>query len=237
MILKQVSLTTKSLRIRTLHLAFACLFVLNCGMAQAALEAPSGLQSGDEYRLVFVTSGFHNAASSNISDYNSYVQNAADAVGSLVSGTGMTWRAIASTGTVDARDNTFTNPSIDGIGVPLYRVDGIRIANNYNDLWDGAIQNALNVTELGTAPAIPRGVWTATAPNGVKAPGLGDPGLMFFGQSPFTDTNWVWSGQNTAAVEFHVYAISNALTVVPEPASWVVALLLSLLASSPRRSR
>ena len=62
---------------------------------------------------------------------------------------GTTWRAIASTPAVDARDNTGTNPA--STGVPIYLLDGSTvIANSNADLWDGNLLNPLNVDHPNT---------------------------------------------------------------------------------------
>jgi hypothetical protein len=49
------------------------------GRAEAGtiLNTPAGLSPGDTFRFVFVTDGLTNAASSNIDDYNSFVNTQA----------------------------------------------------------------------------------------------------------------------------------------------------------------
>ena len=42
----------------------------------AIVTVPTGLNPGDQYRLVFVTSGTRDATSTNIADYNTFVANA-----------------------------------------------------------------------------------------------------------------------------------------------------------------
>jgi len=51
--------------------------------------------------------------------YDSFVQNAADAVPELA-GLETTWKVIASTADIDARDHTETNLFENGTGVPIY---------------------------------------------------------------------------------------------------------------------
>ncbi|MFM7909129.1 MAG: PEP-CTERM sorting domain-containing protein, partial [Microcystis sp.] len=47
--------------------------LVTAGAAQAALVVlPSGLNPGDQYRLVFVTSGTRNATTTDINDYNTF---------------------------------------------------------------------------------------------------------------------------------------------------------------------
>ncbi|GBL15778.1 hypothetical protein MTo_03094 [Microcystis aeruginosa NIES-1211] len=126
--------------------------------AQAALVVvPPGLAPGAQYRLVFVTSGARDAQSTDINDYNTFVTNQATfgtsdidtALDTALYAAGfdpntITWKAIGSTASVAARDNTGTNPS--SLGVPIYLIDGNRVADNNADLWDGSIQTAISVT-------------------------------------------------------------------------------------------
>ncbi len=115
------------------------------------VTTPVGLSPGDQYRLGFVTITKRDASSSNIADYNDFVTTAANSEPDLLA-LGATWTAIGSTSTVDARDNTGTNPT--STGVPIYLLDGIsKIADNNADLWDGSIDNFFNIFVDGS-PAI-----------------------------------------------------------------------------------
>ena len=108
--------------------------------------------AGDQYRLAFFTSATTDATSSDISTYNTWVQGLADAstVYDIGADEGVTWKAIGSTITVDARDNTLTNPYVDGIGCAIYLLDGSTVvANDYADLWDGEIAHIIDLTEQG----------------------------------------------------------------------------------------
>jgi hypothetical protein len=126
------------------------------GIAEAAIVVlPTGLAPGSEYRLVFVTSGTRNATSSNIADYNTFVQNAERSSSVLntaltaagFSPTSIGWTAIASTSATNARVNTQTLDS--DTSRPIYRLDGAQVATSYGDLWDGSIANPINVNEQG----------------------------------------------------------------------------------------
>ena len=132
--------------------------LVTASAVQAALVVvPPGLNPGDQYRLVFVTDGKRDATSTDINDYNTFVTN--QVTGSPLA-TALTtagfnlgtiqWKAIGSTASVTARDNTGTNPS--SMGVPIYLIDGNRVADNYPDLWDDSIQTAIGVTQLGSGP-------------------------------------------------------------------------------------
>jgi hypothetical protein len=106
-----------------------------------------------------VTSTTRNALSSNIADYNAFVSAVATAVPEL-NAPGTTWWAIASSPTVDARDNTSTNHVSDGVGVPVYNLGGFVVANGNVQLWSGGIVNSIRYTESGT-PLV-AGPWTGS---------------------------------------------------------------------------
>ena len=91
---------------------------------------PSDLNVGDSFRFLFVTSGTRDAESSDINDYNLFVQNAAngDGVDDTIKSFHGEFRAVASTPSVDARDNTATT----GDGVAIYWLNGRKLANSYS---------------------------------------------------------------------------------------------------------
>lgn len=195
----------------------------------APITTPPGLNVGDSYRLAFITSTVTTGQSGNIADYNTLATNAANSQPELAA-LGTTWAAIASTSAVDARDNSNTNPNV-GVGVPIYRLDGLRIADNNADLWDSSIQNALSINQLGnTISTLP---WTGTLANGTKGPGgfsgpLGaDPALA--GSSSLTTQSWIIAGgYNTSPPNPNpIYAISDILTVAAPPSVGVPAPTIS----------
>jgi hypothetical protein len=171
--------------------------------AQAAgFALPDDLLPGDKYRVAFVTSTRTDASSSDIAAYNAFVTARANSQADLVS-LCTTWTAIGSTGSVDARDNTNTNPA-GGTGVPIYRIDGIQIANNNTDLWDGGLAWPLNVTEIYTIDPFIY-VWTGTQFDGTKKPQTGF-GSQFvsFGRSNvwnyFGTTSWLYYGADDGGI-------------------------------------
>jgi hypothetical protein len=178
---------------------------------------------GDTYRFAFFTSQTTDAVSADISTYNAWVQSLADAttiynIGSLY---GATWKAIGSTDAVDARDNTSTNPGVNGTGEAIFLLDGSTVvANDYADLWDGAIQNIINITEQGTIST--HWPFTGTYLDGTEAPGhgssfgaLGDGGEIHQGRSDIT-TEWIWRVWTGAPAtsQLQMYALSDPLVIV-----------------------
>ena len=94
---------------------------------------PSGVSPGQQFRLIFLTSTSRDASSTDINVYNEFIQNRADAGHEAIRGYSSGFRVVGSTATVDARDNTATN----GTGVRIYWLNGVRVADNYTDFYDG----------------------------------------------------------------------------------------------------
>lgn len=201
------------------------------------VEVPTDLSPGAEYRLAFVTSTKHAATSSfDIADYNAIVAGVATGVDDL-NDLGTTWTAIASTATIDARDNTGTT----SVGVPIYRLDGVRIADNNAGLWGAGTEDllaSLSIDESGL-PTEHEGVWTGTNGIGMKvimhnlgvyAPMSGSPvGLA---------ANWVENANILRTEEFPLYAISGVLMVgTPEPSTLLLVCIGATAVVGCRPSR
>ncbi len=206
---------------------FAVLFAafLTATSAQAIVIVPVGLSPGDEYRLVFITLDRTTAVSSDITYYNDFVTAQANTSAELAA-LGTTWNVIGSTATVSAKINTNTDDSPAGLnGVAIFRLDGLTIADNYDDLWDGSIDNTLNIAQDGTVLVLsgpePFGAWTGTESNGEISPGFALGDLMVRDGDPgSTAQSWVRTAPNDADVPEFLYAISGVLTVpVPEPST------------------
>ena len=181
------------------------------------ITVPTDLNPGDHYRLAFVTSTTRDATSTNIADYNSFVAGVAAGQPELAA-LGTTWTAIASTATVDARDNTNTNPTLE-VGVPIYNLGDARIASTNADLWDASIDTPIQFDETGTAHTLI--AWTGAAVDGTIAYPLGASVLggstPVFGLGYFADHEWVFWSTASSSTAYSLYAISGMLTVVPEP--------------------
>lgn len=206
--------------------------------ATAASAAPITVPIGvtEPYRLAFLTSIGRGAESSNIADYNAFVTGVADAVTELAA-LGTDWFAIASTPTVDARDNTGTNPS--ATGVPIFLLDGTKLADDNADLWDGTVDTRLHVLETGVLLSGNGPIaWTGTNTDGTGFDGneLGSPAQCGFaclvfgddpisvaeiGNSAFLSGVWISAGGGInfeQDADHRFYAISGLITnQVPEP--------------------
>jgi hypothetical protein len=100
----------------------------------------------------------------NIGDYDAFVQSAANAAG-IGTSEGITWRAIASTDSVDARDH-----AVAGADTPVFNMHMQQVASGFDDLWDGSLSSDLAYDELGRSNG--GDVWTGSNANGTRANGL-----------------------------------------------------------------
>ena len=125
---------------------------------------PSGVDAGDSFRLIFITSSGRSATAPGIDTYNQFVQGKATAGHRAIRPYGGGFRAVGSTGTVHARDNICAT----GTGVPIYWLNGSKVADNYADFFDASWDDETNLkNESGNARSVRGiGVWTGTRDNG-----------------------------------------------------------------------
>ena len=194
---------------RTIFRAF--LMLLAAAPAAAQLPVPAGLQPGDTYQLVFNSSTFRNGASSNISAYNNHVQAAANAAG-IGDTLGITWSAIASTASINARAN-----AVVGANTPVYnmRAAGIqKVADGRSDMWDGTLDALLRYDEFGQLNE--RDAWTGSNSDGTRFNNLtlGHAGGNAVCGSPRnTDNRWTTFLAPSTDTLLSVYALSEIITV------------------------
>ena len=186
-------------------------------VANAAIVVPPSLNPGDKYHLAFVSSTSRNALSSDIADYNAFVQSAADAAGFGIT-EGVTWYVLASTSAVDARDN-----AVVGAATPVYLLNGTtKVADGFADFWDGSLDNVLNLKEDGvTSYGGGTRVFTGSDEiGGAKSSfgeWLGNGGNTAAGD-PTSITRYMdASGTPSGSAVLPFYALSQELTVAPEP--------------------
>ncbi|MFC1706290.1 PEP-CTERM sorting domain-containing protein [Planctomycetota bacterium] len=217
--------------------------------AQAATidVVPDDLSNGDQYRLVFVTSVRYESGSNDSARENARVTADADAV-AVLADLGATWTAIVSTTSADARTNTDTDPTPAGsTGVPIYMIDGSRVANDYDDLWDGTLIHPINVTPTGQSSHADwsKRVWTSTKTDGTARNLY--PNTVTIGYATASNGQWM-GGTNSGSIKSgsdakRLYAISSILTAsesIPEPTTLgllLVATVLGLGSFFFRRSR
>ena len=145
---------------------------------------PSGVGEGDEFRLLFASGGGTGttATASDISFYNNVVINRTRNRGhSGIREYANRFRALVSTPGTHATTNTQTSSASDrsetyDINIPVYWLNGDRIAANYADLYDGTWDNESKAdwrnaagTAANFAPALQP--WTGSQENGMGAGG------------------------------------------------------------------
>jgi hypothetical protein len=211
-------------------------FVLMPATAKADLwDVP--VASGESFRWVFVTSETMYATSSDISVYNDFVNAAADAAGTTITGVvgkssiaDIDWKVIGSTATVNAIDNIV--PSSAGIYLPT----GILVANGTTDMFDGSLSTPISITETGSSKL--SWVYTGSTDWGTAniwplGYSSGDLAVTITGHTNYSNAMWINKGISHNYIDcWPLYAISEELTVVPIPGALmlgVTGLLSSIL--------
>ena len=109
---------------------------------------PADIGPGERFWLIFLSSTKRDATSTDIADYNTFVQDLASSGHANIQDHASRFRVVGCTQTVDARDNTRTNTN--GPGVPIYWVGGAKVADSHTDFYDGSWDDEVNDrNELG----------------------------------------------------------------------------------------
>ncbi len=210
------------------------------------IQTPVGLQGTDKFRIIFVTPGTIQATSSDIKTYNDFVNS--QAAGATYEGATIHWSAIVSTDTVNARDNIgLTNSGVymaDGTKVAtaantvpggLWWGDPL-LADPVKDLNGNTYSGSVwtGTCGIGTeyvTMALPDGSntkilasWGAGNSTNFTSGGISYANQVEVGNIGGGGYSWVSTGfvtLNTSAL--HVYAISDVLTVVPEPSTFMIS--------------
>ena len=136
---------------------------------------PTGLSTGDKFRLIFLSSTKRNAGSTDIVDYNSFIQGRAAAGHTDIQTYSAGFRAVGCTADSDARDNTATT----GTGVVIHWLNGNKVADDYTDFYDGSWDDEANDKDEdgnnGPDTAVLANYpWTGCDHNGTEATFSGD---------------------------------------------------------------
>ena len=129
---------------------------------------PSGLDSeGTRFRLLAITNGTTNAQSKNIETYNTGFRDHVAQVGhSAIKPYAAGFTVVGSTEDTAAIDNTGTNHEDSDRGLPIYYLNGDKVADDYADFYDGGWDTNkgwdVRGILIGSNPAI----WTGTGRDG-----------------------------------------------------------------------
>ncbi len=194
---------------------------------------PEGLEPGDSFRLLFVTSATTKAESADIADYNAHARAAAHGNDGLKPFKDE-FTALVSTSGVDAKTNTRTT----GTGVPVHWLGGEKVADDYADLYDGDWDSVSGKTEGGGSYT--GLVWTGGNKQGGKS-GQKYAGAAEVRVGDLSDATTPLSSPTArAATEaYPLYALSPVITVVDPNAdrAGVASLdMETLRAGSPLRA-
>jgi hypothetical protein len=217
------------------------------------IAAPAGLNPGDKFRVVFVTDGEGTGDSADISTYDTFVQNEAASANLQYNGVTPTWQALVSTADNPATDANDPVNAVDRFNptTPIFRIDGVQVASSGSDLWDGTIDNPIDISP--TNATITNIVWTGTGTDGTGAtsmsgskalgntnsfdvgPPIGPLTTDESGSTTSSDSAWISSGTNFDSESAHYYAVSSELTFVPEPAAMGILALAGAVFRRPRK--
>lgn len=193
---------------------------------------PPGLSPGDTYQIAFVTSGTRDALEASIAAYDAFVQAQAVLPGAITESWGVGWSAIAAT--ISDPDGQLNS----GISGPVYRIDGTLIALDQLDMWDADLVNSISVDQYGQFRDID--VWTGMEWGGSTL-GLGL-GVQNAWVGISTSSTFWWA-QNKIEPNNRlnaIYAVSEVITVIPEPTTlgtWLMLTGFGAIGSFARRKR
>ena len=212
---------------------------------------PSGVAAGGKFRLLFMTSTHRDATSSSIATYNSFVQARAAAGHTAIRDYSAQFRAVGSTATTDARANTSTT----GTGVPIYWLNGARIATNYSGFWSATWEHwavSHRKTESGATDTSSDWHWTGTDADGTKSANplghassvtrgrfwtsAGDTGPISHTTTARTQSHALYALSPVFVVAKHVLSVSLGTSAAAEGDAGATAAYPISAALSPSRS-
>ena len=179
---------------------------------------PSGTEivPGDTFRLLFVTSSKRDATSSDIGEYNTHVQNAANnaqaqvAIKQFAKG----FKVVGCTTAVNARANT--DSEAGDLDAPIYWLNGVKAADDYADFYDGNWDNQVEASireETGAQPSSAPDVFTGCGDNGTSGSmPLGTSGTVGTG-SPIAQASPLEENFGPPTIERPFYAMSPVFKV------------------------
>ena len=179
---------------------------------------PADVEGGESFRLLFVTSTGRDAQSADIADYNAFVQARAKAGHSAITDDmGDQFKVLGSTATVDARDNTGTT----GPGVPIYWLNGARVADDYADFYDGSWDSTESRLDNGNDTGNLT-VWTGSNADGTKhTASLGNSVWVRAGNSGDVNRAISAASGTDPTVTYRLYGLSPVFEVAKPTTVWI----------------
>lgn len=160
-------------------------------------------------KSIFVTSQSFTGDLGGIEGADAKCQELADSSG-FVTGTYKAWLSTHFFGA--AVDRMTHHPG------PYKLPTGVVVAENWNDLTDGSLHHAINVTENAGAPTSGNTVWTATNPVGtltvdaqtcVDWTSIDFPGASNTGLFQFSDQNWTRASGASCTSQKPIYCVEQ----------------------------
>ena len=188
---------------------------------------PTGLSTGDKFRLLFLSSTTSAVSSTDIADYNTFIQTRAAAGHTDIRAYSAGFRVVGCSAAVDARDNTKTTYTTTDKGVPIYWLNGAKAADQYEDFYDGSWDDEANdKNESGTngPDTSQAGNWPLTGcshdgteqwPLGASQVSVGRPNSSGSGHGPLFANAQITSGVSSLLYGLSAVFEVAAAVVVP----------------------
>ena len=138
---------------------------------------PAGVRNGDRFRLLFIS---HTTTTAESAQGASFDDSIFEALGNSMhmwaffresdaSGVDTTHRALVSTPGVDARVRTDTTFTAGDKGVPIYWLNGSKVADDYEDFYDGSWDDVTSLrNSRGAVVSVTAQPWTGSANDGTE---------------------------------------------------------------------
>ena len=188
---------------------------------------PTGLTTGAKFRLLFLSSTPSAVSSTDIADYNTFIQTRAAAGHTDIRAYSAGFRVVGCSAAVDARDNTKTTYTTTDKGVPIYWLNGAKAADQYEDFYDGSWDDEANdKNESGTngPDTSQAGNWPLTGcshdgteqwPLGASQVSVGRPNSSGSGHGPLFANAQITSGVSSLLYGLSAVFEVAAAVVVP----------------------
>ena len=176
---------------------------------------PSGVNPGQQFRLLFVTDAYSQATTTNLNAYGDFVRNRVTNHGHAdIRAHASGFEVVGSTPSVDAHVQTGTGSDVrTQWNTPIYWLNGSKIAGYHGDFWDGSWEAQAEADARaadGLAPSTPgKWTWTGTQNGGTKSSDpLGSSGDVTYGDLG-TGTNPIAQGTSGRGGVEAFYGISQ----------------------------